>query len=222
MMDFGWKKKAERLRMVILSGAHQVAKELPPGLSKVLSLYRRVAEDGGAVGGGPALMQEMSAALAAHVDDPKPLWEPTEVHGWKIMATLYLREGKLWWLVHAARKTEREPSDNDVRFLDKILDHLGAEPTRHAIIGPRSSPPGQERLPFGWWTWQNRDQLFDIQLNKDKKRDKDKIRIVPLGTRETDGYRSLNKEAFVAECTCVEDDGEPSLPHKRGCPAGEL
>jgi hypothetical protein len=191
-MDFGWKKKAERLRRVILSGAHQIAKELPPGISKMLSVYKRVAEDGGSVGGGPALMQELSAELAAHADDPKPLWEPIEVHGWKIVATLYLREEKLWWLVHATRKSDRPPSDKDIVFLDKVLDHLGAVPTRAAIIGPRSSPPGEEPLPFGWWTWQNRDQLYDIQVNKDKKRDADKVRIVPLGSRTPNGYMSLS------------------------------
>ncbi len=196
-MDFGWKKKAERLRMVILSSAHQLAKELPPGISKMLAVYKRVAEDGGTVGGGPALMQELERELAPHAQDPAPLWEPIEVHGWRILATMYLRDAKLWWLVHAMRKTEREPSENDVLFLDKVLDHLGAEPTRHAIIGPRSSPPGEGRLAFGWWTWQNRGQLYDIQVNKDKKRDQDKIRIVPLGSRETDGYTSLRTDAPV-------------------------
>ena len=161
MIDFGWKKKAERLRMVIVSAAHQLAKELPPGLSKVLAIYRRVHDDGGTLGGGPGLMQEIQDATAGHAADPGPLWEPIEVHGWQIQATLYLREDKLWWLLHAQRKTDREPSENDVRILDKVIDHLGGVPDRHVIIGPRSSPPGEDRLPFGWWTWQNRHQLFD-------------------------------------------------------------
>jgi hypothetical protein len=195
VMDFGWKKRAERLRMVILSGAHQLAKELPPGISGALDIFRRVARDGGTPGGGPALMREIEEAFAAHPDDPKPLWEPIEVHGWKIMATMYLQDAKLWWLVHAARKNEGVPSDKAIGFLDKVLDHLGAEPTRHAIIGPRSSPEGEPALPFGWWTWQNRGQLFDIQVNKNKRRDADKLRIVPLGTRETDGYVSFHASA---------------------------
>jgi hypothetical protein len=59
------------------------------------------------------------------------------------------------------------------------------------IIGPRSSPSGEPWLPFGWWTWQNRWPLFAIQVNKNKKRDQDKIRIVPLGTRETEGYQAI-------------------------------
>jgi hypothetical protein len=192
MMDVGWKKKAEKLRMIILSSAHQIAKELPPGIEKVLDIFRRVANDGGIEGGGPALMQEIEAEFAKHPNDPKPLWEPIDVHGWTIMATLYLREGNLWWLVHAARKREHVPSDKDIRFLDKVLDHLDADPMRHAIIGPRSSPTGEEPLPFGWWTWQNRHQLYDLQVNPTAPRDRDKLRVVPLGTRGTAGYTSLD------------------------------
>jgi hypothetical protein len=130
------------------------------------------------------------------------LWEPIEVHGWKIQATMYLREGQLWWLVHAIRKNEREPTEKDTGFLDKVLGHLGAEPDRHAIIGPRSSPPGEPPLPFGW-AWRNGWLLYEIQVNKNKKRNEGKIRIVPLGTRETDGYTSLRPQDFA-----VGDDDE--------------
>lgn len=193
-MDFGWKKKAERLRMVILSGGHQYAKELPSGMSKILEIFARVAQSGDGRG-----LQDEIASIPA--DPIKPLWEPIDIHGWAIQATMYIRDGKLWWLVHAERKHGREPADKDIAFLNKILDHLGAEPTRHMIIGPSSSPPGEPALPFGWWTWQNRSQLYDIQMNKDKKRDAAKIRIVPLGTRETDGYTSL--------CHDDLDDKEP-------------
>jgi hypothetical protein len=196
MLDFGWKKKAERLRMVVLSGAHQNAKELPFVLSKMLAIYRRVVVDGGSIGGFPALQQEMERelspqALAEHADDPKPLWEPIDVRGWTIKATFYLREEKLWWLVHASHNNSRGPTLVDIQILDKVLEHLGAMPSHHEIIGPHSMPADEERMPFGWWTWQNRDQLYDIQINKNKKRDADKLRIVPLGSRETDGYQSM-------------------------------
>jgi len=183
MMDFGWKMKAERLRMVILSGGHQLARELPPGISKLLEIFARVAE----TGDGRGLQEEIAGAPQ---DGHKPLWEPIEIHGWKIQATMYRRDDQLWWLVHAERKNERTPSDKDVKLLDKVLEHLGAEPSRHMIIGPRSSPAGEPALPFGWWTWQNGWLLYEIQVNKDKS-DREKIRIVPLGTRETDGYTSL-------------------------------
>jgi hypothetical protein len=198
MMDFGWKKKAAQLRMVILSAGHQLAKELPPAVSKTLEIFARVSK----TGDGSGMQEEMDRLNREHPDGAKLLWEPIEVHGWKIQATLYLKEDQLqpqpcdqslWWLVRAVRKNERAPSDKDIVFLDKILDHLGAEPTRNMIIGPRSTPDGERvRLFFGWWTWQNRWPLFDVQVNKDKKRDADKIRIVPLGSRETEGYTALS------------------------------
>ena len=185
-MDFGWKAKATRLRTVILSAAHRSAEELPVGISKMLEDLERIAQTGQ---GDVLVFDEAVRRLC---------WEPTEVHGWKIQATMYLREGKHWWLVYATRKTESAPSDKDVGFLDRVLDHLGADPKRHSIISPHSDI-GAERLPFGWWTWQNRDQLLDIQVNKDKKRVADKVRIVPLGTRETDGYASIPAVADDAE-----------------------
>lgn len=187
MMDIGWKKKADLLRMVILSSAHPLAKELPPGFSKMLEVFARIAR----TGDGRGAQEEMDELRREHGDEPRPLWEPAEIYGWKIQATMYLRDGQLWWLVHAVRKNENTPLDKHLVMLDKVLDHLGAVPTRHAIIDPRSAPPGEPPLPFGWWTWQNRQPLYDVQVNKDKKRDADKIRIVPLGSRETDGYSSL-------------------------------
>lgn len=189
-MDFGWKKKADRLRMVILSAGHQMAKELPPGLSKMLAIYKRVAQDGGTAGGGPALQQEMEEALAGHRDDPKMLWEPIEVHGWKIQASTYLDNGQLWWILHAARRTSSSPSASDVKILDKILAHLGADPDRDVTIGPRSSPPGEGLLPFGWWTWFNRMPLYEIQLKGMGKQSQ--MRVVPLGTRPSAGFEGVD------------------------------
>jgi hypothetical protein len=188
-MDFGWKNKAERLRMVILSCSHQLAKDLPPGLSKSLAIFGRVAKIGGEQG---AFREEMEAVIRDHADEPRPLWEPIEVHGWKIEATMYLQSNQLWWLVHAVRPTNKEPSDKDVAFLDKVLEHLGGDPKRDMIIGPRSGPV---HLAFGWWTWFNVSPLYEIQVNADKKRDEEKIRVVPLGAPESEGYvrRSLER-----------------------------
>jgi hypothetical protein len=198
-MDFGWKQKAERLRMVILSAGHRLAKELPPGISKTLAIFGRVAKSGD----GTGLQEEMDVIHRDYANEAKPIWEPIEIYGWKIEATLYLTRverdgsikdlnGQLWWLVHAARRNEKEPSDKDVAFLDKVLAHLGADPKRDMIIGPSSSSAGEPALSFGWWTWFNRSSLYEIQVNKHKKKDKDKFRVVPLGTRETDGYQSID------------------------------
>jgi hypothetical protein len=190
MMNFGWKKKAEHLKMVILSAAHQQAKELPPGMAKMLTIFSRVAKSGN----GSELQEEMNRVIRDHDSDPKPLWEPTEIYGWKIQATLYLQNSQLWWLMHAVRRNEKSPSEKDVVFLEKILECLGADPVRDAIIGPRTIPDGEPLLLFGWWTWFNRWPLFDVQVNKHKK-GKEMIRIVPQGTRETDGYAALRVDA---------------------------
>jgi hypothetical protein len=180
------------MRMVILSGAHQRAKDLPPGISRVLEIFARVA----ASGDGTGLEQEITRI--PHDSEPL-LWEPVDVYGWTVQGTMYLRDKKLWWLVHAVRKNEREPSTKEISFLAKVLEHLGAEPKRHMIIGPGCSPPGEQALAFGWWTWQNRWPLYEIQVNEHKKHDREKIRVVPLGTRETDGYHSLDLDAEKAE-----------------------
>lgn len=182
-MDFGWKKKAEILRMTMVSAAHPIAKELPPGIAKILDIFRRVAETGDGRG-----MQEEMAAIPK--DAETPLWEPAEIHGWHFQATLYRKDSQLWWLVRAIRKNERAPSDKDLVFLDKVLDYLGAVPRRHAIIEPTSSPPGEPRLPFGWWTWQNRWPLIDVQV-RGKGKDAE-LRFVPLGTRANDGFQSVD------------------------------
>ena len=188
MMDFGWKKKTERLRVVIVSAAHQMAKDLPAGTAAILDLFKRVAKDGG---GGPNLKEEFDQICVAHANETPPLWEPVDIYGWKIQATMYLQNGQHWWLAHAVRRNEKEPSEKDIAVLDKVLDHLGADPKRDTIIGPRSSPAGEPRMVFGWWTWFNRWPLYEIQTNK-AKRGQDGMRIVPLGTRASDGYQSVD------------------------------
>jgi hypothetical protein len=196
MMGFGWKKKADRLKMVILSGGHQVAKELPPGIAEILELFKHVA----ATGDGAGLKDAFDRICVVHADDPKPLWEPIDIYGWKIQATLYLQNGQHWWLFRAVRRNEKEPSEKDIAFLDKVLDHLGADQKRDMIIGPRSSLAGEPLLVFGWWTWFNRWPLYEIQVNK-AKRGQDVMRIVPHGTRSSDGYQSVDLLA-------TEDDKE--------------
>ena len=181
----GWKKKAEQLRMTILSAGHQPATELAPDVARLLDLFRTAGETGDT----SILQTEFDRPLPS--DATKLLWEPIEIYGWKIAATMYREDGQLWWLVRAVRQNERTPSEKDLVFLDKVLDHLGAQPTRHMIIGPRSSPPGHEALPFGWWTWKNRGPLYEVQVNKAKK-GLEMMRIVPLGTRPINGYESID------------------------------
>jgi len=187
MMDFGWKNKAERLRVVIVSGAHQLAKELPAGIVAILDLFRRTAR----TGDGSSLKEEFDRICVTHTNEQPPLWEPVDIYGWKIQATMYLQSGQPWWLLHAVRRNEKEPRAKDIAVLDKVLDHLGADPKRDMIIGPLSSPDGEPLMVFGWWTWFNRWPLYEIQTNKEK-RGKDAMRIVPLGTRASDGYQAVD------------------------------
>jgi hypothetical protein len=186
-MDFGWKKKAELLRRVVLAGGHQIAKELSPGIVAILDLFKRTAT----TGDGSNLKEEFDRICVVHAGESQPLWEPVDIYGWKIQATMYLQHGQHWWLVNAARRNEKEPSEKDMAFLDKVLEHLGADPKRDTIIGPRSSPSGEPRLIFGWWTWFNRWPLYEIQTNK-AKRGKARMRFVPHGTPASDGYQAVD------------------------------
>jgi hypothetical protein len=203
--SFGWKKKANQLSGVLLSFAHQMAKELAPAFEKILDLYRELDLNKGR---GEAYQSDfqkrMDQCASTLTDADRPLWEPIEIHGWKIEATLYLKNGQHWWLLHAVRKRETSPSDNDLVFLNKVLEHLGCDPERNMIIGPktkawaamadddaheeRRAHGRDDHMPFGWWTWCNRAPLFEVQVNKDKKNKKDMLRFVPLGTPEADGY----------------------------------
>ena len=173
--------------MVILSAAHQMAKDLPAGTAAILGLFRRTAT----TGDGLNLKEEFDRVCVTYTNEPQPLWEPVDIYGWKIQATMYLQNGQHWWLLHAVRRNEKEPSEKDIAVLDKVLDHLGADPKRDTIIGPRSSPAGDPLMVFGWWTWFNRWPLYEIQTNK-AKRGQNAMRIVPHGTRASDGYQPVD------------------------------
>lgn len=182
MLDFGWKKKVDRLRMTMLSVGHFLAKELPVELQRVLMVFRGVAT----TGDGSPVLDELERNVPEPEPEDRPTWEPIEISGWLINVTMYLDGNQLWWLLHAARPNERSPSEKDAAFLDKVLDQLGADPRRDMIIGPRSHPDGEAHLPFGWWAWFNRDDLYEMQARGRGKAAQ--IRIVPLGSRESEGY----------------------------------
>lgn len=183
-MDLGWKKKAERLRMIVLTGAHSLAKELAPALREILDFFRETAKT--------LHFDRAKAArtLAAPIaQEVKPIWEPAEIYGWKIEATLYREQHQLWWLV-SARRGEHEqqpPTEKSIDFLIKVLEHLGADPRRDAIIAPWSHPEGKEALPFGWWAWINQQPLYEFRV-KGKS-----MRVFPLDAPEVDGYTRLDQ-----------------------------
>jgi len=187
-MKFGWKSKVDKLKMIVLSAGHQVAKELAPGIARMLDLYHRAATTLDA----STLAADMDA-LPTIDDQQKPLWEPMRVAGWNLQLTFYRKDDALWLLLHASLPAARAPSENEISMLERIVERLGALPDRHWIITPRTVPVGEPALPFGWWTWKNFDPLYEVQVNKSKKGTA-MMRIVPNGSRETDGYVSLNKD----------------------------
>jgi hypothetical protein len=187
VLNFGWKRKALTLKVTLLSAGHQIAKELPIGIQKVLDLYRRVHETKDPTG----IAEEIERIHKDHPPEPQ-LREPAAIGGWDIDAMLYRKEGNLWWLFHAQRKSAAAPSSGNIAMLYKVLEELGADPKRHVIIGPESGPgPDYDALPFGWWTWRNTDALMEIQVDKNKT-GPDMMRIVPAGSRATDGYEKVD------------------------------
>lgn len=193
--------------MTIVSAGHRIAKPLSPKFERALELFAQLGKTGDIM----AIHGELMSAQDAITDADRPLWEPAEIYGWLFQATLYVKDDKLWWLVHATRKVNATPSDKDIAFLKKVLEHLGAQPDRHTLIGPNVFPPGEEDtapLPFGWWTWQNHHDLFDVQVNK-AKRGKDMLRFVPAGSRGSDGYETVDtsKRADLGELDKEPDAG---------------
>ncbi len=189
-MLFGWRKKADQLRMVLLVAGHPLAKELAPGLREMLDAFRDVAKGSA---DASARAQEVWRRVSATplTDAERPLWEPMEIHDWAFQATFYRvpnHPDQLWWLVRASHENEQPPTDKEIAWLDKILEYLGADPVRDLLCGPRTPPPpGSPRYPFGWWSWLNRDPLFEIHIHPTKT-GRDHIRYVPAGTRPSDGY----------------------------------
>lgn len=71
--------------------------------------------------GERADLQQSLSKIGTIPVDSKPIWEPMEVYGWKVDATMYRRDEQFWWLVHAERKNETEPRNKDIAVLDKVL-----------------------------------------------------------------------------------------------------
>jgi len=182
----GWKVKALKLKTTILVGGHQTAKELPPTFKTILEIYAEANRV------GEAFMTEgVIERLPPLTDAERPLHEPADINGWHFDAMMYLKDGELWWLVHAIRKDERPPREKDVKLLNHVLELLGCLPT-DAVIAPGSSP-ATENLPFGWWTWRNTAPLQEMQVNPDIKGPR-ALRIVRKGAPETDGFKRMGND----------------------------
>lgn len=192
----GWQRKADVLRGVMLSAGHQLARPLDPGIQALMDAYRDAAKTSEDT---PNLRQKLDTAKGLIENDPKSqIWEPvhdkrgepSHIYGWHFNATMYLENDQLYWLLHAQRPRDAMPTDNELGFLRKVVEHLGADIVRDQIIGPWS-PNGDSR--FGWWTWFNQWPLVEIQSRKARPgATAPDLRYVPLGTPPSDGYERID------------------------------
>lgn len=185
-LDFGWKKKAERLRMIVLSGAPLF--EIDPLMLRTLETMRRGLR-------GQASSDEFESTLTdlkAPENEPKPneprmVWEPIDLYGWNIAATMYLLDGKPWWLVRATHK-KAEPSTKEFNRVELVAEHLGADPRRDRIMNTTFGEPNGYGM---WWTWINQSPLYEIHTNDTTK----DWRVVLEGTPTAPGYQRIDRNA---------------------------
>lgn len=187
MITPGWKKKAEKLRMIILSA--EIDLPLPPELAHVFEVMRRFRK-------GQADTEALQRAIDAPVEVPQWLWEPFSdmrgepqpIYGWMINATMYQLNGQNWWLVSAERRPSNTLPEKDMLMLGKVLDVLGGHIEHDALSIGALDDNAREGVPF-MWTWFNQAPLYEVQVSKAKK----DIRIVPRGAPESNGYAKLKR-----------------------------
>ena len=109
MLIPGWKKKALKLRTIVLCSP---IVEMDPGgieLFDSMRAFRRGTID-------IFELQRRHAALPPK-DTSQWLYEPLEVYGWNIHASLYGNKGKVHWLVSVARDGNKAPSEKELVIL---------------------------------------------------------------------------------------------------------
>lgn len=193
---FGWSKKVDLLKQDILSTAHQNAQEIPSLFWSVFEEEKRAL----ALGVPPVSSKE-NEELLEFVPPFSLCWKGLRVYDWTIGVTMYLRDNHPWWLVVADYwDSYREtPRRSKVVFLERILARLGANLPRDRLIGPCLDGTEETNLHFGWWTWENRWSLYEVQENARVSCGRNKARVGTKGTPESDGYcRRLPQDA---ECS---------------------
>lgn len=181
-MLFGWKKRIARLSTIVLAGAplHEIDPDLLRGLDAMRGALR-----------GTVDRDEFRIATAALHTPPKEegtlrhMWEPIELYGWDLAATLYLLDGKPWWLVHATHKKD-EPSDKEMSIVRTAVDYLGADPARDCLMDTTFG----DGLGYGmWWTWINQSPLLEIHLSHAANA----TRILPEGSPVQPGWERIDR-----------------------------
>ena len=207
----GWKKKVDHLRSFILSVAE--LKELPTEVRKTFDLFAMYEK--GFLNDKEAEAEFERLELKGTLS---PLtWEPLDIYGWHINTTLYLCDGKIWWLVRATLKNETHlPNEKDRLSLEKVVDYLGADTKRDLMIDLVKKT--ETAAASIYWTWINQHQMMEMQGNPELlKRYKDKrgLRIVHRGAPETDGFVRFMFDDGTERYRKPEDDAEDAAVSER-------
>lgn len=201
MLSSGWKKKAEKLRLIILSV--RIEQPLSLEMAEIFEGMRQFRKEQIDAAQLEAKYRELESRQSS---EPRWMWEPfsdmrgepQSVYGWTINATMCQLNGQNWWLVRAERMPSDKLADKDVVMLGRVLDVLGGHIEHDALSVGDLEDNVRAGVPF-MWTWFNQAPLYEIQTNKDKKKPKEMIRIVPLGAAESDGYTRLDHTAIADE-----------------------
>jgi hypothetical protein len=184
----GWLKKALKLRTIVSCIPDNEIKESPveTDLNDAMRAFRRGTID------EQALLDRYKAL--GDTPPPERLHEPAEIYGWRFRATLVRYHGKPWWLVSVERPSGTA-SAKDKAMLVKIMGALGCDDIERDQL---SVMPMDElvaaKVPV-MYLWPNMIQLLDVHIHTEKankgKLHKDAMRLVPRGSRPTDGYEDL-------------------------------
>lgn len=177
----GWLKKALHLRTIVLCIPKLT--ELPPDdfeLFDAMRSFNRGTIDA-------AELQRRWDAISPSERTPQ-LHEPLDVYGWNIKATLHAVGGAAWWFATVTRT--KSPSEKDKKVLAKVLDVLGCDPARDILSVSDFDRLVAENVPVMYW-WPNTFELQEIQFNA-----KGDMRMVPRGSRATDGYQKIPDEVM--------------------------
>lgn len=121
----------------------------------------------------------------------KVLHEPLEFHGWTVDCTLLDWRGSAWWVAHVTKSGVRV-TDGDRRWLHRVLDVIGCDPAADLISVTGLDSCVEHRIPC-LYAWPNVFERSEIQFGKNG------MRIVPKGTRPSDGFERMKDPSATSE-----------------------
>lgn len=193
----GWLKKASKLRATVACIPDGEIKDLSPSMSDMIDAMRAYRR--GTITEDEAFRRCTAAELAGRAEPHiERLHEPADIYGWQIKATLVRWHDKVCWLVVVDRPS-RTCTGKDLAMLGKVMVALGSDDPKRDQVSVGGDPDELARRGSPIiFAWPNTDQLLDVHVNKEK-RGKDLMRIVPRGSRPTDGYENLDDLAAAGD-----------------------